>query len=219
MSCCGGSAAPSIVSLLQATPLYAYLDDAELNIIANAFVRQRVAKGLVLPESPFYILLSGEVAVVLDSQTLCHKAGGSFFSRSAGQVDENSDSPAAALSFMKQQGSPDSSPKRGGRNSVMRGVMGRKQSSIGTGTQRRSIAPKRMSIMANREKVRRTSQPIGVDDTPEPSEFVVVKPAVLLLILPEELEELRKTHPQIASVIQTMSHANLERCERVHAPC
>ena len=87
---CGAcsSSGPTVLELLQQTPLYAYLDDKELEQLADAFVRKKIAKGKELPESPLYVLLSGEVEIIQNGKTLCKKHEGAFFSRSSGDIDE-----------------------------------------------------------------------------------------------------------------------------------
>ena len=41
--------------LLKQTPLYAYLGDEELPLVAEAFVRRRVGAGRPVPDSPLSI--------------------------------------------------------------------------------------------------------------------------------------------------------------------
>ena len=87
---CGAcsSSGPTVLELLQQTPLYAYLDDKELEQLADAFVRKKIAKGKELPESPLYVLLSGEVEIIQNGKTLCKKHEGAFFSRRAGMLSD-----------------------------------------------------------------------------------------------------------------------------------
>ena len=62
---CGGAVAPpSVAELLRTTPLYAYLSDEELPVAADAFTHSRIASGKPLPDSPLYIVLSGEIEVL-----------------------------------------------------------------------------------------------------------------------------------------------------------
>lgn len=92
MACgCLGVSEEAKLRLLEATPFYAYLEASEMRLLAKAFVRRSFARGKALPDSPFYLMLRGEVEVRQGGSALCRKANGSFFSRRAGivEIDEN----------------------------------------------------------------------------------------------------------------------------------
>lgn len=171
------------MEMLKATPLYAYLEDRELQQLASAFVRQRVKAGKVLPESPFYIVLSGIVDVRQNDSSLCHKGAGSFFSRHAGEVDDDLEEASR-------------SPPR-----------------------KSSMMAKRLSIMGNRDRVRRTSRQEDNAPAAPSTEFRTINSCVLLVILPAKLTALKGSFPEMTRIIDTMSHANLERCASHAAPC
>ena len=77
MSCCGGTSAVRKRAILEAnSPLGAYLDDAELDSLADLTLISRFAAGGSLPESPFYVVISGSVEVREDAQVLCTKQAG-----------------------------------------------------------------------------------------------------------------------------------------------
>lgn len=64
------------------SPLGAYLDRTELQRLAHACSIKRFAQGKHLPESPFYIVLSGLVAAVSSGgDDICTRTNGAFFSR------------------------------------------------------------------------------------------------------------------------------------------
>ena len=88
MACCGGLGLERKVALLEATPFYVYLDEDEMRLLANAFVRRRYACGQPVGDSPFYVTMAGEVEVRQGEQTLSRKRAGAFFSRRAGIVDD-----------------------------------------------------------------------------------------------------------------------------------
>ena len=68
------------------SPLGAYLDDVELNMVARSCSIVRFEPGRNLPESPFYLLLDGVVAVLSGGgDELCTRRQGTFFTRHAGQ--------------------------------------------------------------------------------------------------------------------------------------
>ena len=180
---CGGAPRTTVIEMLQSTPLYAYLNDQEMSIVADAFVSTRVAAGKPLPNSPLYIVVSGEVEVRRQTMKLCTKRAGAFFSRTEGVVDV-SDPMAVRRSLMK------------GRNSIADPSGG---------------VRKRMSIMMSREKVRRTSTSNAEESETVPTDVVATIASELLLILDDRLASLKASDPEIAAVISTMSHANVER--------
>jgi len=74
------------------TPLGAYLDEKELQHLACICTSVSVRPGRQLPDSPFYLVTSGD-AVILnqDGSVLCTRTRGAFFSRRAGVVLERCD--------------------------------------------------------------------------------------------------------------------------------
>lgn len=74
------------------TPLGAYLDEKELQHLACICTSVSVRPGRQLPDSPFYLVTSGD-AVILnqDGSVLCTRTRGAFFSRRAGVVLERRD--------------------------------------------------------------------------------------------------------------------------------
>ena len=190
---CGAcsSSGPTVLELLQQTPLYAYLDDKELEQLADAFVRKKIAKGKELPESPLYVLLSGEVEIIQNGKTLCKKHEGAFFSRSSGDIDEPEYSVGKPT--LKDVGSRFS---RASKRQSKRGSVG--------------SAPKRLSIMMNRAATRSLDTKKNVPQ-PDTAELLTASPVELLLILPERLESIEENSPEIAAVIRTMSQDSVEK--------
>lgn len=87
MACCGGvSLARKLNLLTDNTPLGAYLGDDELANLAKLCMVTSFRTGQILPESPFYCIVSGEVQVVEETEVLCTKYAGAFFTRRAGLV-------------------------------------------------------------------------------------------------------------------------------------
>lgn len=74
-------------ALETASPLGAYFSDAELTKLAQLCHIVRFRQGRQLPESPFYLVLDGIVAVLDATATteLTSRRAGSFFTRHAGQ--------------------------------------------------------------------------------------------------------------------------------------
>ena len=91
MSCLGRTRHTVVdkLKILKSTPFLFYLDEADLELLASCFTVQHVRRNQTVPESPFYLLLRGELAVVSkkDNITLCTKQNGAFFSRRAGMVE------------------------------------------------------------------------------------------------------------------------------------
>ena len=74
---------------LQSTPFFVYVQEEDFEMLANAFTVHRFAKGQLMPESPFYLVVRGELDVVIKGtpDILCTKHPGAFFSRNAGVVE------------------------------------------------------------------------------------------------------------------------------------
>lgn len=107
MSCFGGVSSEQKRSLLEdRTPLGAYLSAKELSELAKILQTAKFAAGKPLPESPFYIVVTGQVEVREGSEVLCTKSSGSFFTRRAGLVAQqrHSISPSAARVTMPVDG-------------------------------------------------------------------------------------------------------------------
>lgn len=97
MSCLGGVSLELKRSMLEDhTPLGAYLASKELGQLARILQPARFTAGKMLPESPFYIVVSGQIEVREGSEVLCTKSAGAFFTRRAGLVAAQRGSVAAA---------------------------------------------------------------------------------------------------------------------------
>lgn len=73
------------------SPLGAYLSEWELARLSRACAIVRFAAGKPIPESPFYVVLEGEISVLSsDGEELLVRDSGSFFTRLAGQGKVNS---------------------------------------------------------------------------------------------------------------------------------
>ena len=85
-----GSAVPleqRRISLEDQSPLGAYLTPEELLELAKVCSGAKFRPGSSLPESPFYVVVSGQVEVRdPNGSVLCTKYPGSFFTRRAGLV-------------------------------------------------------------------------------------------------------------------------------------
>jgi len=79
-------------ALEKETPLGAYLDEQELQRLARLCTSASVRPHRQLPDSPFYLVTSGD-AVILnqDGSVLCTRTRGAFFSRRAGVALERRD--------------------------------------------------------------------------------------------------------------------------------
>ena len=87
MSCFGGVSLEQKRSMLEDhTPLGAYLASKELGELAKILQLAKFGVGKPLPESPFYVVMSGQVEVREGSDVLCTKSPGAFFTRRAGLV-------------------------------------------------------------------------------------------------------------------------------------
>lgn len=82
----GVSQASKLDHLQNASPLGAYLSEDELVALAKLCTSCSVKVGKALPESPFYIVIRGEVQVIEDDEVLCTKYPGAFFTRRAGLI-------------------------------------------------------------------------------------------------------------------------------------
>lgn len=83
---CGASADRKTEMLTEHSPLGAYLNSEELERMAGLCTINTVAQGEVLPESPFYVIISGSAEVTEDGAILCTKHKGAFFTRRAGLI-------------------------------------------------------------------------------------------------------------------------------------
>jgi hypothetical protein len=87
---CGGGGASlekRRSSLEDHSPLGAYLSAEELLELAKVCESMSFRQGVALPESPFYVVISGQVEVRdPNGNVLCTKYPGSFFTRRAGLV-------------------------------------------------------------------------------------------------------------------------------------
>ena len=74
---------------LASTPFFIYVHEDDLELLARCFAVHRFTSGQTLPESPFYVLVRGELGIVdkKSQHTLCTKQAGAFFSRRAGLVE------------------------------------------------------------------------------------------------------------------------------------
>ena len=74
---------------LQSTPFFVYVQQEDFEMLAHSFTAHRFSKGQALPESPFYLVVRGELDIVLKGSPdiLCTKHQGAFFSRNAGIVE------------------------------------------------------------------------------------------------------------------------------------
>ena len=91
MSCCGGGADPVLLkrSMLEDhSPLGAYLSASDMSELANICQISRFAVGKPLPESPFYVMITGNAEVRDESGVLCTKYPKSFFTRRAGLISK-----------------------------------------------------------------------------------------------------------------------------------
>eukprot|EP00966_Prymnesium_polylepis_P301500 6966086-Prymnesium_polylepis.1 len=96
MGCAQSSDLPVADKLehLKKTPFLLYLEAADLEALAAVFVAKRMVPGLEVPESAFYFLVDGAVAVTIQRdgkpQKISTKPEGSFFSRNFRDVTEAS---------------------------------------------------------------------------------------------------------------------------------
>ena len=74
---------------LKSTPFFVYVQEEDFAMLARSFTAHRFSKGQVMPESPFYLVVRGELDIVLKGtpDVLCTKHQGAFFSRNAGIVE------------------------------------------------------------------------------------------------------------------------------------
>ena len=74
---------------LKSTPFFVYVQEEDFAMLARSFTAHRFSKGQVMPESPFYLVVRGELDIVLKGtpEVLCTKHQGAFFSRNAGIVE------------------------------------------------------------------------------------------------------------------------------------
>lgn len=74
---------------LKSTPFFVYVQEEDFGMLARSFTAHRFSKGQVMPESPFYLVVRGELDIVLKGtpDILCIKHQGAFFSRNAGIVE------------------------------------------------------------------------------------------------------------------------------------
>ena len=73
------------------SPLGAYLSEWELARLSRACAIVRFTAGKPIPESPFYVVLEGEISVLSsDGEELLVRDSGSFFTRLAGQGNVSS---------------------------------------------------------------------------------------------------------------------------------
>ena len=87
MACCGGAALHLKTQSLDSSPMGAYLSLDELVRLARACSIVSFKKDDPLPESPFYLVLKGEVRVLTpEGEVLVDKREGAFFTRRAGLV-------------------------------------------------------------------------------------------------------------------------------------
>jgi len=87
MSCFGGASLAKKQHMLESqSPLGAYLSQEELAALAKACTTARFTEGGKLPESPFYIVMSGQIEVREGDDVLCTKSAGAFFTRRAGLI-------------------------------------------------------------------------------------------------------------------------------------
>lgn len=89
MSCLRKRLLEAKLSHLQSTPFFVYVEESDLQQLARAFTLHRFVPAQPIPESPFYVLVRGELSIVnkSDKKVLCNKKQGAFFSRRAGLVE------------------------------------------------------------------------------------------------------------------------------------
>ena len=80
---------------LQSTPFFLYVQEEDFNLLARSFTAHRFSKGQTMPESPFYLVVRGELDIVSKgtADILCTKHEGAFFGRNAGILEVRWRSP------------------------------------------------------------------------------------------------------------------------------
>jgi len=77
-----GLSSQTTAKALTKTPFHAYLDPDDMKALTKCFAKKTFKKGEELPESPFYLLLEGEVQITTpQGHILATKKPGSFFTR------------------------------------------------------------------------------------------------------------------------------------------
>ena len=83
----GVSVPRKLDALQNASPFGVYLSEVEVLSLAKLCTSSTIKPGKGLPESPFYVVIHGEVQVLSEErETLCTKYPGAFFTRRAGLV-------------------------------------------------------------------------------------------------------------------------------------
>ena len=93
----GVSLARKLDALQNTSPFGVYLSEAEVTSLAKLCTSSSIKAGKGLPESPFYVVIQGEVQVLSEEgETLCTKYPGAFFTRRAGLISKSSIGAKAA---------------------------------------------------------------------------------------------------------------------------
>ena len=89
---------------LKSTPFFVYVQEEDFGMLARSFTAHRFSKGQVMPESPFYLVVRGELDIVLKGtpDILCTKHQGAFFSRNAGIVEVRLPGPPGPHTMPRQ---------------------------------------------------------------------------------------------------------------------
>ena len=100
MSCLGKKVLEAKLHYLQSTPFFVYVEESDLLQLARAFTLHHFLPAQAIAESPFYVLVRGELSIInrSDKKVLCNKKQGAFFSRRAGLVEVVSTKPPSVQS-------------------------------------------------------------------------------------------------------------------------